>query len=284
MAIYTEYNNNVRIEANNIDIGNNPKLGKNISIKVRGDFKLGDNAKVGDGLKIVGENIHIGDDFYYGPTRYGFFEIGGGGANFPFANFEIGNGCVVHTGYINLSRSVKIGNNVGLSHEVDIITHGFWHSVLKGGISTFAGVNIGNDVIIGWKTVIMSGVNIADNVIVGSNSTVVKSLTESGIYVGAPAKLIKHIEEPTHEEKIKIFQKIILDFVELLTYYETNTEINIEIVDYPKIKINDLILDIENLTYSGNHDVLTDAFRDFLRRYGIRIHAPHGFSFNLKRK
>jgi hypothetical protein len=38
------------------------------------------------------------------------------------------------------------------------------------------------------------------------------------------------------------------------------------------------------MTYTGIHDVVTDAFRDFARRYGIRIYVPHGFKFNLTRK
>ena len=58
--------------------------------------------------------------------------IGGGGSNFPYAKLHIGDRMVCHTGHINLASPVTIGNDVGLSHDVDLITHGFWYSILDG--------------------------------------------------------------------------------------------------------------------------------------------------------
>jgi carbonic anhydrase/acetyltransferase-like protein (isoleucine patch superfamily) len=209
--------------------------------------------------------------------------IGGGGSNFPYSKLKIGHRCVCHTGHINLAAPVTIGDDVGLSHDVDIITHGFWASILEGYPRNFSGVNIGNNVIIGWKTVIMPGINIADNVVVGSCSNVIKSLSvEKSIYVGNPAKFIKEIKEPTIDEKIKILDNIINEFIELMSHYSV-PKFKIY-ADYPYITINDLILDIKNFTFEGIHDQVTDAFRDFIRRYGIRIFAPQGFLFKLNRK
>jgi acetyltransferase-like isoleucine patch superfamily enzyme len=271
----------INIEAAEINIGNNVKFGTDINIKVRGVFSIGDNSIIGDRFKATAEELIIGDYFYNKPTDSGGMNIGGGGSNLPFARLKIGDRCVCHTGQINLARPVEIGNDVGLSHDVDLITHGFWYSVLQGYPAIFAGIKLGNNVILGWKSMVMAGVEIADNVVIGANATVVKSITESGIYGGTPAKLIRRIQEPTLQEKILIASNIIIEFKELMTFYDAESFIDLQ---YPNIRINELTIDVEKFTCTGKHDKVTDAFRDFLRRYGIRIYAPQGFLFNLDRK
>jgi acetyltransferase-like isoleucine patch superfamily enzyme len=280
---YIDKEKNIHIEAEELLIGNNVKFGKDINIKVRGKFQLGDHSIVGDRFTANAEEIIIGEYFYNGPTDSRGMVIGGGGANFPYAKLKIGDRAVCHTGHINLASPVTIGNDVGLSHDVDLITHGFWYSVLEGYPRTFDSINIGNNVIIGWKTVIMSGVNITDNVVVGSHSTVTKDLLQSrGIYAGTPAKLIKSIQEPSLSEKILLLEGMISSFKDLVRYYIVD-KINIQI-DYPYVQINDLKINVQDFSYQGEHDDVTDAFRDFARRYGIKIYVPHGFKFNLKRK
>ena len=50
---------------------------------------------------------------------------------------------------------------------------------------------IGNRVFIGSNCVINHGLKVADDVIVGSGSVIVKSILESGTYIGNPARRIK---------------------------------------------------------------------------------------------
>jgi acetyltransferase-like isoleucine patch superfamily enzyme len=281
-----EYKNlfkNVHIVADELEIGNNVKFGKDVKITCKGKFKVGDNSIIGDRFTANAEEIFIGEYFYNGPTDSRGMIIGGGGSNFPYAKLHIGDRMVCHTGHINLANPVTIGNDVGLSHDVDLITHGFWYSILEGYPRVFKEINIGNNVIVGWKTVIMSGVDIADNVVIGSHSTITKSLLESkAIYAGSPAKLIKHVTEPTLEEKIQMLEGLISDFKDLMSYYEVpNFTINAQ---YPYLYLNDLQINVDDFSYTGVHDVVTDAFRDFARRYGIRVYVPHGFKFNLTRK
>ena len=52
-------------------------------------------------------------------------------------------------------------------------------------------VTIGDNVWVGANAVILPGVYIASNVVVGAGAVVTKDLTESGIYGGNPAKLIR---------------------------------------------------------------------------------------------
>ena len=279
-----ELPNNGFIEANKIIIGENVVFGKNVQIKVRGTFSIGDDSYIGDRFTATGENIEIGDFFFNMPTDSRGMIIGGGSANFPYANLKIGKRMVCHTGHINLARPVTIGDDVGLSHDVDIITHGFWASVLEGYPYMFEEVKIGNNVIVGWKSVIMSGVNITDNVVIGTHSTVVKSLeVEKGIYAGTPAKLIKTITEPTMDEKIQLLKKMCTEFTELMSYYKEPV-IRLD-NSYPMIILNGLTLDTTTFQCQGTHDIVTDAFRDFIRRYGIRFFVKgRRFGFNLTRK
>ena len=283
MMVYQDIEKNVYIQANEIILGDNLKFGNDIDIRVRGKFQIGANSVIGDRFKANAEEIIIGEYFFNVPTDSRGMFIGGGAAGFPNAKLKIGDRVVCHTGHINLACPVIIGDDVGLSHDVDIITHGFWASVLEGYPRMFAGVTIGNNVIVGWKTVIMSGVTITDNVVIGAQATVTKSLTTpKGIYVGAPAKLVKMVEEPSLEEKHKMFIEIEKEFRELVSYYKVDN-FTFEL-DFPFIKVNNLTIDTEEINYTGEHDIISDAFRDFLRRYGIRLFAPQGFLFNLKRK
>jgi acetyltransferase-like isoleucine patch superfamily enzyme len=271
------------LEAGELIIGNNVKFGKDINIKVRGRLEIGDNSIIGDRFTVNAENVTLGEYFYNGPTDSRGMVIGGGSSNFPYANLKIGSGMVCHTGHINLASPVTIGNDVGLSHDVDLITHGFWYNVLEGYPRVFKEIKIGNNVIVGWKTVFMAGVKICDDVVIGSHSTVTKSLiTPKGIYAGSPAKLIKSIVEPSLEEKNEMLDGLIRDFKDLMSYYDI-PEFDIN-HNYPTLTINKLEINLIDFSYKGEHDVITDAFRDFARRYGIRVYAPQGYKFNLNRK
>lgn len=272
------------IEADAINLGERVTFGNNVRIKVRGEFSIGNDSHVGDRFTANAENIRIGKFFYNGPTDSRGMVIGGGGCAFPYADLIIGDRMVCHTGHINLARPVTIGNDVGLSHDVDIITHGFWGSVLEGYPNMFEEVKIGNNVIIGWKCVIMGDVTIADNIVVGAHSTVIKSLTHSkGIYVGSPAKMVRVIEEPSISQKLTMLDDIKNNFLSLLAHYNVTVP-NINYSNTNLITIDNLNLCIDTMTCNGEHTEITDAFRDFLRRYGLRFFSEgRPFKFNLPR-
>ena len=52
---------------------------------------------------------------------------------------------------------------------------------------------IGNNVSIGTNATILP-VNIVDNVVIGAGAVVTKNITESGVYIGNPAKLKKKLK------------------------------------------------------------------------------------------
>lgn len=105
---------------------------------------------------------------------------------------SVGEGSVImHRSFLN--ADAKVGKNViintltNLDHEVTV--DDFCH--LSTGVMICGNVHIGKDVFIGSQSVVNQGMTIADNTIIGSLTCVNRSITESGTYVGSPAKRIK---------------------------------------------------------------------------------------------
>ena len=103
---------------------------------------------------------------------------------------------------------ISIGNNVKITEDVTILTHGFDWSVLKGVygdiLGSGGGVAIGNNVFIGMKSTILKGVHIGNNVIIGANSLVNKDIPDNCVAAGNPCKVIMGLEE--YHEKRKASQ------------------------------------------------------------------------------
>lgn len=101
---------------------------------------------------------------------------------------------------------ISIGNNVKITEDVTILTHGFDWSVLKGVYGDILGssgsVTIGDNVFIGMKSTILKGVHIGNNVIIGANSLVNKNIPDNCVAAGNPCKVIMGLEE-YHEKRKK---------------------------------------------------------------------------------
>ena len=91
------------------------------------------------------------------------------------ADVEVGV-CTIINSLVNISHDAKIGD--------------FCH------ISTCASINggcvVGDDTFVGSQTAVNQGVKIAGGII-ASQSLVNKDITEKGVYVGCPAKMIKSL-------------------------------------------------------------------------------------------
>lgn len=262
-----DYDNNSFIEATSIEIGSNFKIGSNVKIKVRNNFKIGSNCVFNNDVNINAYDVFIGDYFFHLTPG---LNIGGGGSQFPEAIIKIGDRCVLHNNYINLAHNIIIGNDVGISPDVDILTHGFWNSALEGYPYAYKPVKINDGVILGQRSFILMGVEIETNCVIGANSTVTKSLLRANsVYAGNPARFIRRILPISTEQKISISN-------EIMNRYKSLTNISF-IYEYPLIKINEATINLENKTISGLEDDDTDRFRDFIRRYGIKIYTPRGF-------
>ena len=105
---------------------------------------------------------------------------------------EIGEGSFIGA-YSILTTNIRIGKH-GILNRGNQVGHdsviGDYFSAMPGAIVS-GNVNIGEGVYMGTNSSIKEKKHICSNVVVGSNSTVVKNIITSGIYVGVPAKFLK---------------------------------------------------------------------------------------------
>lgn len=86
-----------------------------------------------------------------------------------------------------IDKHVLINTNALIEHEVEI---GAYSHIAVGAIIC-GRVKIGKQCFIGAGSVVKDGISITDNVTIGAGAVVVNSISESGVYVGNPAKKIK---------------------------------------------------------------------------------------------
>ncbi len=267
---YIDTYKNIEIEAGSVDIGNHVHFGRNVSILLRGKFSIGDYSYLGDDVQIRGNNVRIGQHLFHSSG----LRVGGGGYQNPTASLTIGDRCTIHDNIINICEPIEIGNDVGLSNEVTLLTHGYWLSVLEGYPASFKGIKIGNGVIIGYRSLVMMGVEIADETVIGAQSAVTKSIDRRGVYAGSPVKFIRDIVEPSLYGKMKKLREIIEGYIPIANYHGIIPKIE---VDYPFVCFKNLVINVENFHYSGMEDDDTDNFRDYMRKWGIRIYTERPF-------
>lgn len=276
MEIFEDKNRNIRICAKVLQIGKSVEFGKNINISVKEKFSIGDMSFIGSNTEMRGRNIQIGKYFY----TSGGLRVGGGGRQHPGANLIVGDRCTFCNNLLNVCEPIVIGNDVGLSEDVSLITHGFWLNVLDGYPAAFQGITLRDGVIVGYRTIIMFGVEIGERIVIGANSTVTRSLTKHGVYVGSPARFIKEIVPLTHDEKLKKTEHIIAEYKKVAAYHNIYPHIEI---NYPVVSVNNrFFVNFETLEFSGEEDMVTDDFRDYVRKWGIRIFTNRNMVSNFK--
>ena len=271
MEVYKNSSKDIFIQAEVLTISGTASFGRNVHIDVKGIFHIGDRSKLGDDVEIKGRNVFIGNDLYHSSG----LRVGGGGYTNPTANFSIGNRCTIHNNVINIAEPVVIGNDVGLSPEVTVITHGYWLSVLDGFPAKFAGVMIDDGVIVGHRSTILMGVHIHKNIVIGAGSVVTKNLDDANsIYAGSPAKFIRKVTPISKKERINALGHVINKYKKIANYHGINPTI---VVDYPIICVNKCKFDADRLEFDGEEDEETDDFRDYVRKWGLRFYSYRPF-------
>lgn len=247
--------------------------GKNVIIDVAEEVIVGNDCHIGDNTYISGRRVKIGDHFY-GYNWDNGLEIGRGRKDEPAAVLEVGDRCTFHDNRIDLSRPVTIGNDVGLSPEVTIYTHSYWMNPFRGFPLRYSPVSIGNGTIIGYRSTLVPGAHVGSGIVVGAGSIVCGRLTESGVYGGNPAKLISTIREPSPGEQERIFYDLIHNYRESILYRCISLQL---VHKFPKVWVNHTEFDLKEQTLHGNEDEVTDDFRWFLFKHGVRIYTDRPF-------
>jgi sugar O-acyltransferase (sialic acid O-acetyltransferase NeuD family) len=104
---------------------------------------------------------------------------------------RLGRGNLIAAGCI-LTCNIEIENHVHLNRRVDIghdVTLHDYVSIAPGAVVS-GNCEIGECSYLGANSCVRQGLGIAKNVTVGMGAVVVKDLTESGVYVGVPAKRV----------------------------------------------------------------------------------------------
>lgn len=121
----------------------------------------------------------------------------------PFANIvlpgafidpsaQVEEGAVMLTGTM-IDQDVKVGVNCFFSLGCSIS-----HETIVGANSYFAPrvtvcgrCRVGENCFLGAGCVVKDGIDVVDGVTIGAGAVVVKNITESGVYVGSPARIMK---------------------------------------------------------------------------------------------
>ena len=93
---------------------------------------------------------------------------------------------------------ITLGNNVHITREVLFITHDGGTLLYRNEVPDLeitAPINVGNDVYIGVRSIIMPGVTIGDNCVIGAGSIVTRDVPSNTVVAGVPAKVIKSTDE-----------------------------------------------------------------------------------------
>ena len=155
---------------------NNPTL---YSSQIK-DVSFGTNVKLVEPVNIYG--CSIGDDCFVGP----FVEIQ--------KDVFIGARTKVQS-HSFICELVTIGEDCFVGHGVMFINDLFEDGgPARGDKTKWKSTLIGNNVSIGSNATILP-VQICDGCVIGAGAVVTKNITEPGVYVGNPAKLIKPLNK-----------------------------------------------------------------------------------------
>ena len=98
---------------------------------------------------------------------------------------------------------VTIGKNCHIGHEVRFITHDGMAIVLRAhhpDIDLVARIEVGDNVAIGMRSIILPDVRIGSNCIIGCASVVNRDVPDNTIVAGVPARVIGNLED--YERKV----------------------------------------------------------------------------------
>ena len=142
---------------------------------------------------IKNPNIIVGDYTYYDDfenvenfeknVKYHFDFVGD--------KLIIGKFCMIASDVKFIMNGGNHITNAISTYPFEIFGHG-WEHAMNGKEHPYKGdTKIGNDVWIGYNSIIMPGITIGDGAIIATNSTIVKDVEPYTIVGGNPAKVIK---------------------------------------------------------------------------------------------
>lgn len=266
--------NGVLVYNGKLHYGKDTVFGKNVTIDVAEKVVIGDRCVIPDNAYFGGRRVEIGNDWYGYSHEWRRLDIGRGRRDEEDAILRIGHRVTTHDNRIDLAKSVTIGDDVGLSPECTIYTHGYWQSVLEGFPCSFKSVEIKDGVIVGYRSTILPGSVIGKCAVIGAHSLVHGQIGGYEIYGGAPARRISTVIPPSLVEQCALFARMMLEYEVSCKYRNIPCELRYSypVVDYRQCRIN-----VESCTIEGTEDEYTDDLRWFLFTRGIRLYTKRLF-------
>lgn len=102
---------------------------------------------------------------------------------------------------------ISIGDNVSIASSVVFVNHDIVSQMLnrlyesKQFDELWDGIEIGNNVMVGTRTIILPGVRIGSNVIIGAGSIVSKDIPDNCVAAGVPCKPVKDFDSYVEKRK-----------------------------------------------------------------------------------
>lgn len=165
------------------------KVGKNIDIRGRIFIRNHGKITIGDDFTC---NCKMASNPVGGPYQTAFAVKAG-------AELTIGNHVGISGTAIMCNQKITIGDNVQIGSGCCIYDTDF-HSTdytMRRSVSTDipreSPVEIGNDVFIGARSMILKGVHIGKGAVIGAGSVVTKDIPEFEIWAGNPAILVRRL-------------------------------------------------------------------------------------------
>ena len=104
---------------------------------------------------------------------------------------------------------IRIGNNVTLT-GVKVLTHDA--CLFKTTGHTRVGkVHIGNDVFVGWGSILLPNITIGSNVVIGAGSVVAKDIPDNSVAVGNPCRVIGTYEDLVAKNMAAMAEGVVVD-------------------------------------------------------------------------
>ncbi|TFH04243.1 MAG: hypothetical protein E4H14_15185 [Candidatus Thorarchaeota archaeon] len=202
------------IDANRVEIGDNSRIGMMVRIKAK-QFKMGSYSRIRNSTTISAPRVRIGNETIISN------DVIIGGMESWNSKFVIGDRCTIFPKcFINPTKDIIIGNDVGIGGSNYLFTHGSWSNALEGFPMGFGPIIIEDRVWLPWRVFVLPNVTIGHDAVVAAGSVISKSIPPMTLAAGVPAKVIKDRDEfvtkPTKQDKIQTLQNWFSEFEDFL--------------------------------------------------------------------
>ncbi|WP_435109211.1 hypothetical protein [Nocardiopsis synnemataformans] len=171
-----------------VHLGAGASVGAGSQVLAADVFRLGEGTRLDAHAQVVCRELVVGAGTYLGPR----LQVGAGASMEEESLVSIGDRCQIAPDVlINPTQPVRIGSDVGISPQVALWTHGYHsgHPVREGHAATFAGVEIGDGVWLGFRSTVLPGVRVGAGTVVAATATVTSSLPSQVLAAGVPARV-----------------------------------------------------------------------------------------------